>query len=289
MRHRSLLVPASLILLGVAGACDRTPDYVLKKQMVDLLTDIHKAEGVVDLNRTRYGSDSMRKVMKQSVLLRHGVTQEQFDTSMVWYGHNIERYIEVYDDVIARLESEVAEVDADQGGARVDMAVVGDSADAWPESRMHRYFYGQPDAMVRFNLRRDENWETGDIYTWRFYKSNMQSPLYYAIAAQYTDGTSDYMTGTTTGQGWSEIVMQIDTARTAQNVYGFATVSPAPGEVAYIDSIALVRTRFSPDHYDRASVRTYTPAANNPYVKVTVSGSRCASPRTLISQFYSIG
>ena len=47
MRHRSLLVPASLILLGVAGACDRTPDYVLKKkQMVDLLTDIHKAEGV---------------------------------------------------------------------------------------------------------------------------------------------------------------------------------------------------------------------------------------------------
>ena len=31
MRHRSLLVPASLILLGVAGACDRTPDYVLKK------------------------------------------------------------------------------------------------------------------------------------------------------------------------------------------------------------------------------------------------------------------
>ena len=260
MRHRSLLVPASLTLLGVAGACDRTPDYVLKKkQMVDLLTDIHKAEGVVDLNRTRYGSDSMRKVMKQSVLLRHGVTQEQFDTSMVWYGHNIEKYIEVYDDVIARLESEVAEVDADQGGARVDMAVVGDSADAWPESRMHRYFYGQPDAMVRFNLRRDENWETGDIYTWRFYKSNMQSPLYYAIAAQYTDGTSDYMTGTTTGQGWSEIVMQIDTARTAQNVYGFATVSPAPGEAAYIDSIALVRTRFSPDHYDRASVRTYTP------------------------------
>ena len=84
-------------------------------------------------------------------------------------------------------------------------------------------------------------------------------PLYYAIAAQYTDGTSDYMTGTTTGQGWSEIVMQIDTARTAQNVYGFATVSPAPGEAAYIDSIALVRTRFSPDHYDRASVRTYTP------------------------------
>ena len=63
--------------------------------------------------------------------------------------HNIERYIEVYDDVVARLESEVAEVDANRCGARVDMPVVGDSADAWPESRAYRYFYGQPDAMVR--------------------------------------------------------------------------------------------------------------------------------------------
>ena len=260
MRRRSLLIPAALALLAVAGACDRTPDYVLKKgQMVDLLTDIHKAEGVVELNRSRYGTDSMRKVMKQSVLMRHGVTQEQFDTSMVWYGHNIEKYIEVYDDVIARLEAEVAEVEADQGGARVDMAVVGDSADAWPESRMHRYFYGQPDAMVRFNLRRDENWESGDIYTWRFFISRMQSPLYYALATQYTDGTSDYVTGTVSGQGWNEIVMQLDTARTAQNVYGFATVSPGPAEAAYIDSISLVRTRFSPDHYARSHLRTYRP------------------------------
>ncbi|MDE5922541.1 MAG: hypothetical protein K2G79_03525, partial [Muribaculum sp.] len=79
------------------------------------------------------------------------------------------------------------------------------------------------------------------------------------IATQYTDGTTDYMTGTTSGQGWSEIVMQIDTARTAQNVFGFATVSPTQGEAAYIDSIALVRTRFSPDHYDRSSVHTYKP------------------------------
>ena len=51
-----------------------------------------------------------------------------------------------------------------------------------------------------------------------------------------------------------------------------AVVSLAPGEVAYIDSIAPYA--FLPNYY-RASVRTYTPAANNPYVKVTVSGSVC--------------
>ena len=87
---------------------------------------------------------------------------------MVWYGHNIERYIEVYDDVIARLESEVAEVDADQGGARVDMAVVGDSADAWPEPYAPLFLRTARCYGAFSILRRDENWETGDIYTWRF-------------------------------------------------------------------------------------------------------------------------
>lgn len=262
MRRRSLLFPMALLLTMLVGACDRTPDYVIhKRQMVDLLVDLHKAEGVVELNRRVYNSDSMRKVMKQSVLLRHGVTQEQFDTSMVWYGRNIEKYIELYDDVIARIEAEIAEVDADQGGARVDMAVVGDSADAWPEARLHRFFYGQPDAIVRFNLRRDENWEKGDVYTWRFYMTVMHSPVRYTIAAQYTDGSTDYSQGSSTTRGWNEIVLPLDSSRTAQYVYGFATISPGVDEAAYIDSISLMRTRVYPDNYDRlrSAVSNYSP------------------------------
>ena len=259
MRHRSLLVPCAMLLIALTGACDRTPEYVLSRsEMVDLMVDMHKAEGVVELNRSRYGSDSMRKVMKQSVLQRHGVTQERFDTSMVWYGHNLEKYIEVYDEVIARLESEVSEVDADQGGARISMAVVGDSADAWPESRMRRFFYGQPDDMVRFLLRRDENWESGDVYTWRFYLTNARAPLSYAIGTQYTDGTTDYLTGTTSSNGWNEIVMQLDTARVAQNVFGFASLSPNLLDAPYMDSISLVRTRLSRDAYNTSAIKTWT-------------------------------
>jgi hypothetical protein len=249
-----------IVLLAVAVACDRTPDYVLKKsEMVDLLVDIHKAEGVIELNRAQYGSDSMRKVMKQSVLLRHGVTQEQFDTSLVWYGHNIEKYIEVYDDVIERLEKESSEIEVSEGAERVNVAVVGDSADAWPNAHMYRFFYGQPNSMLRFNLRRDENWEEGDKYTWRFYLSRIQTPLYYSLAAQYSDGTTDYMSGLSTSQGWNEFVLQLDSARVAQNVFGYISMMPMRTEVAYLDSITLVRTRFDSDRYVRGIVKTYDP------------------------------
>lgn len=258
MTRKALLLPVALLVASVT-ACDRRPDYVISQDdMVDLLVDLHKAEGVVELNRTRYATDSMRMVMKQSVLARHGVTRERFDTSMVWYGHNIEKYIELYDDVIARLESEAAAVDADQGGARVNMAVVGDSADAWPDARMRRFFYGQADNMVRFSLRRDENWEQGDVYTWKFYLSNMRTPLQYAIATQYSDGTADYQTGSTSAGGWNNVVLQLDTARTATHVFGYAMLAPGPDEAPYMDSVSLVRTRFSPDTYSLHPLKNWT-------------------------------
>jgi hypothetical protein len=250
-----------IALLAATAACDRTPDYVLKKSdMVDLLVDIHKAEGVIELNRSKYGTDSMRKVMKQSVLLRHGITQEQFDTSLVWYGHNIEKYIEVYDDVIERLEKENSEIEVGDGAERVNVAVVGDSADAWPGAQLYRFFYGQPSSMLRFNLRRDnENWEEGDKYTWRFFLSKVQTPLYYSLAAQYADGTTDYISGLSTAQGWNEFELQLDSARVAQIVYGYVSLTPMRTEVAYLDSITLVRTRFASDRYSRALIKTYDP------------------------------
>ena len=117
-----LLYAASALLFA---SCDRTPDYVIKPDdMASLLVDIHKGEGVVDLNSSAYRSDSARKVLKQSIYMRHGVTAEQVDTSLVWYGHNIEKYIEVYDKVIAQLEKELKDADVAASGEKVQLAVV---------------------------------------------------------------------------------------------------------------------------------------------------------------------
>lgn len=38
--------------------------------------------------------------------MRHGVTREQFDTTLVWYGHHIETYMKIYDRVVERLKAE---------------------------------------------------------------------------------------------------------------------------------------------------------------------------------------
>ncbi len=251
-----LLYAASALLFA---SCDRTPDYVIKPDdMASLLVDIHKGEGVVDLNSSAYRSDSARKVLKQSIYMRHGVTAEQVDTSLVWYGHNIEKYIEVYDKVIAQLEKELKDADVAASGEKVQLAVVGDSVDAWNDSRYRRFAYGYPSDNLKFSFRRDENWEDGDVYTWRMFVSNRQSPIRLTIGADYNDGTTDYVTTTVSSDGWSEVVFPSDTARSLRYVYGMMALDPKRGEIAYVDSITLVRTRFNPDSYSRGQVRHYS-------------------------------
>ena len=105
MKRFSPLLPLLCILL-LAAACDRRPDGVLgKEDMARLLADIHKAEIVAETN-TRTYNDSLKRVLRQSVYARHGVTTEDVDSSLSWYGYNMEKYLEVYDRVIEILEKE---------------------------------------------------------------------------------------------------------------------------------------------------------------------------------------
>jgi hypothetical protein len=254
----SRIAIAACVTLAVIS-CDKTPDYVIKpNDMVSLLVDIHKGEGVIDLNSSSYRSDSLRKVMRQSIYEKHGVTSEQVDTSLVYYGHNIEKYIEIYDKVIAELETELKDADVAAAGEKVQLAVIGDSVDAWSDSRYRRFAYGMPSDNMKFSFKRDENWESGDTYEWKVYVVNFQYPTKWTLSADYQDGTTDYVTSSITHDGWNTIKFYGDTAKTMRTFYGVLDHPSAKGSVMYVDSISLVRTRFSPDTYNRGMIKTYT-------------------------------
>ncbi len=236
-----LLLPLAILL---AGACSSRPDYVLnKKDMASLLVDVHKGESVIEINHSQFASDSMRRVMKQSVLDAHEVTQQQWDSSLAYYGRHIEDFVDLYDDVISNLEQQLKNANVNSQGTGVQMQVVGDSADTWDQPRLRHFYSRQPSDIMKFNLKRDMNWDRGDVYTWNFKAVNSSAPVMWTIAAEYTDGTSEYKSGTTTGNGWSHIAFHTDSARTTSTVRGVLHMVPPGGESAYIDSVSLVRTR----------------------------------------------
>lgn len=239
-----------LFMVLLLCGCGGTPDYVIgKDDMISLLVDIHKGEAVAEANSGTYYNDSLKKVLKQSILLKHGITQEQFDTSMVWYGYNIEKYAEIYDEVIKQLEEEEKVVVAEARKAGQVTMAAGDSVDLWINEPV-RYFstrYGGEDMI--FNFTADETFKKGDRFQWAFRMFNNIGQARLFMGIDYKDGSTSYLYKTTDTEGWNRFVMQSDSTRVPRRVYGYMSYRPRKGEIVYLDSINLVRTRLNPSSY----------------------------------------
>lgn len=241
MRAVLYWIIGAAVLIGIV-ACSSTPDHVIPKdKMAHLLADLHTAESVAEIERGHYRDDSMKKVLKQSVFMKYGVTQEQVDTSFDWYGHNIKDYIEVYDRTIEILNEKVDEIDAT--AENIALTVFGDSVDIWSGARMRIFSDQQPAQYVDFVLQPDENWEPGDSYEWRIKMLNNRSPLEWGLYTDYADGSTEYITASESQEGWNSLSLHLDSTRTATRIYGYATVRVTPNERVFLDSIALLRTR----------------------------------------------
>lgn len=231
------LTIASILMQG----CSRLPDKVLSEdEMASLLFDMYKGESVIDIERSRYYPDSMKKVVQQSVYARHGVSQEIVDSSYNWYGHHLEDYIKVHDRVIEMLEQDlIAET-----GNKIIYAE-GDSIDLWPGERGYRITSKTPSDNIAFSINIDDNSLPGDNYQLQFklLSSLNESQLLSFITAEYEDGNIEYKYAGTTSDGWTRIRFVTDSSRIAARVNGAITFDVPENVTVYLDSVALVRTR----------------------------------------------
>lgn len=261
-RFNELIVrsAAAGIIAVCAVGCKKLPDGVLdKKEMADLLVDVHKGESVVEMQRGVYYNDSMKKVVKQSILLKHGITQSQLDTSFVWYGNHIEDYLDIYEDVIKQLEDELKETKGNKGQAPV--FAEGDSIDVWPMS--HTYKFSDKDIVhnITFDIPKDSTWKNGDNYLLQFklINSRQKTPQFKAILyAKYDDGRVEFRPSSSVSNDWLKVRLVTDSTLQPSTVFGTISYKLERGENVYLDSVSLVRTRNRRDTYfERNGQRTY--------------------------------
>lgn len=97
-----------IILLGLCLLVGCSPKGVLsRRQMVDVLVDLHKTEAILTVAGYNFGHEEEFGKCYYVVLDKHGITQAQFDSSLVWYTKHPERFDKIYPKVVARLESDL--------------------------------------------------------------------------------------------------------------------------------------------------------------------------------------
>lgn len=96
-----VLIIGFILLLS---ACDDRPKGVLNQSdMAKVLVDMHKTEAYMAEKGLNFSSVSEKAPYYNYILKKYGITQAEFDSSLVWYTKNPKKFEKVYDHVIINL------------------------------------------------------------------------------------------------------------------------------------------------------------------------------------------
>ncbi|MEN9918659.1 MAG: hypothetical protein RL662_1095 [Bacteroidota bacterium] len=106
MITRNLLYLASLAVFIVGSPSCSKNKVIPKDKMAEVLYDIQLAETIHQVKYEDFKTRQQKDALIEGVLLKHGITQAQLDSSLVWYSDNVEVYTRVNDSIIATLKRE---------------------------------------------------------------------------------------------------------------------------------------------------------------------------------------
>ena len=92
------------ILLAIVGC--RPRGVLSNREMRNVLYDLHRADGAIQVAGYNYSHDQEVAGYYKNVLDKHGITQAQFDSSLVWYTDNPQIFNKIYPKVLERLEDD---------------------------------------------------------------------------------------------------------------------------------------------------------------------------------------
>lgn len=246
---RPRIVISALAAALLLSACVRRPDGVLSdKEMVPVVADLELAEASMGTTQT-YARDERSDALLEYVLRKHGVTREQFDSTMSWYGHNSDIYYEMLD----KVERELALRKRQVAGNR---SVEVESSDLWPFSRQSLISGLSGSDAFEFSVPVSDV-ERGGSVRLRF-RLNSPTDAWALLGVEYDNGATGYVSRQLRAAKRLDMKIQTDSARTVSRIFGNMVVRDRSRLPLWLDSIYLSSVPFdSMEYYNIYSQREW--------------------------------
>lgn len=238
-RNHTLLACPLLAAALLLGACSDKPENVLgTEQLASLLADMNVAEVYMALEGlpgqpARAGleeTDSVKKVMRQSVLMNNGITQADFDRTLNWYGHHLDKYEEVCERSQEILEERQKALRANPQASQVN------AESLWPGPLALTMSGHTGRSRIAFEQKLAPQ-AKGEMLEWKFNTNAMVNPLQAVIAVEYADGSTALLERSIASEGRQSVRFQIDSTASPKRVYGYLTTTQPT--ILILDSITL--------------------------------------------------
>lgn len=226
------------------GGCSKRPKGVVSdKEMVGLIADLEVAEGYFLTCDDGDYDEKDRLAALQYVLDKHHLTKAEFDSTMTWYGKNIDDYQRLcikVDEELSRRQKRIVGTEKEEPEILSDM---------WPYSRHFVINDRSSSDNLTFSIKPTDLFP-GDRINW---KMNLMNPPegMVMIGVEYENGTLSYSSNSLMNRQKIEISLQTDTARIVKRVFGNLHAIPRGSEPIWIDSLALSRMPFDSTQYYR--------------------------------------
>lgn len=235
--------PAMLLCLLIVAGCQRRPDHVLaEKDMVSLMIDLQLAESYTDMEYSGIDLPTYRRQLAESVLMAHNVSREELDSTLSWYGRNLDEYSKLYEKVDKGMAEKKERLLAADGDAP---AVQGDFL--WPYTENG----------VISKLGNSDGWilsvpapelEKGDMLEWSMHLKVPEN-LVGILGVEYDDGSGEAVSSNFIGRKSVELKLQTDTGKHVARIYGTMRLKEPITADVFADSIRMVRFPFDSLEY----------------------------------------
>lgn len=168
LRRRHIVFGLLLVLLS---ACTpKVPgEYIQPDDMEDILYDYFVSQGIAkeeDMENTSRVMDYRRKLYFEAVLKKYNLTQEEFDSSLVYYYTRSDRFVKIWKNVQERLGEAAMEYGASAGEVETytTSTLTGDTANIWNGVISQLLIPYAPHNRLQYHLQADTAFRKGDSF-----------------------------------------------------------------------------------------------------------------------------
>lgn len=261
------IFPVAGAMFMLAACKPGVPSGVIPPSTLEeLLYDYHVAQAVAEANR-----DSMefrRYAYVRAVLDKYGVTEAEFDSTMVWYSSHSVYLNDIYKNLKERFAESVSVLGEVTGNKDIfaNLDASGDTADIWQE-RTFRILKPQFAAdRMQFAMNADTSFRKGDDLMWRFDSYNISkertNDVYAGLFVKYDNDSTVGVTHKIFSNSNTQLRLNGDTAHAVKSIGGFVWYKKPDEDKGFkmlvLDHIMLIRIHrhIEPPVADTISVRS---------------------------------
>jgi len=275
----------TLLLAAVAAfvtACKPTvpKEYIQPDDMEDILYDFYVSKAMASRG-DNYGYDRM--LYYTATLKKHGVSEAEYDSSLVYYYTHADKLSKIYKSLSERIGDKAKQLGASVSeGEYANLSANGDTANVWRDATTAVLMPVPPYNRIDFTLKADTTYRRGDSFLLKFtsnfiYQSGTKSATAY-VAVTYKGDSVVVSQTRVSYSGMAQLRIPANDEADIKDIRGFIYLSKGKEEssvqkLMFIDGIQLIRFH-----------KTETPAnADNDGAKPDSTGNR-TKPDTIGSK-----